>query len=317
MRNNPIPDRLDFRAVVLSPLAALYCLGWIAYESMYRFGIKKAKRPHPRVICIGNLVVGGMGKTPVTIEMAKILTELGHKVVISCSGYGAPRSREATLAPSGILDAREWGDEAAVMRSYLPDIDLVVGRNRVIAAEIAHKTAPDSILVLDDGYQHLPLAKNLVILLEAKKPANPLCLPAGPYRQPRSARSRADLVLPGHFSLVRESVVDASLASEIEKGAIVQILTSIANPYAFLLQLENAGLKIGFVNAMKDHDPLDSRYLFDGFDPNLPIVVTMKDWVKLQNRTDLDQWQFRVVRESVAIAPRDEFIEWLQARIPH
>lgn len=317
MRNSPIPDRLDLRAVLLAPLAALYCLGWIAYESMYRFGIKRAKRAHPRVICIGNLVVGGMGKTPFTIELAKILTELGHQVVVSCSGYGAPRSRDATLAPRGSLDAREWGDEAAVVRSYLPELDLVVGRNRVMAAEITHKHAPNSILVLDDGYQHLPLAKNLVILLDAPKPSNPLCLPAGPYRQPRSARSRADLVLPDRFAMVRVSAVDDDFAAEIASGATVQILTSIANPYAFFLELEHFGLKIAFAKAMKDHDPLDSRYIFDGFDSKLPIVVTMKDWVKLRHRTDLEKWQFRVVQETVGIEPREEFIEWLQARIPH
>src|SRR5579885_1414322 len=182
--------------IALTPLSWLYAAGWQGYLTIYRFGWKKAKAPHHPVVCIGNLKAGGTGKSPVTRYVADVLSSLQRQVVISCSGYGAPRSEAATLTPKGPLDAREWGDEAAMLRAFLPDTPLIVGRDRVEAAKICNKTHPDAVLLLDDGFQHLPLAKDLTILLDP--PAeNGHCLPAGPYREPRRNRSRADLVLPG------------------------------------------------------------------------------------------------------------------------
>src|SRR5262245_17020553 len=87
----------------LTPASWLYACGWQGYLAIYRVGFKKAKSPHGPVLCIGNLQVGGTGKTPVTMHVADVLHDMGHDVVISCSGYGSPSSEAARVAPEGCL----------------------------------------------------------------------------------------------------------------------------------------------------------------------------------------------------------------------
>jgi len=106
--------------VLLAPLSLLYWLVWEGYLLIYRLGLKKPSEPHRPVLCIGNLVAGGSGKSPVTLYVAELLTAAGRKVVLGCSGYGAPHSEGATWAPDGPLDAREWGDEPAMFRALAP-----------------------------------------------------------------------------------------------------------------------------------------------------------------------------------------------------
>ncbi|MEQ1824102.1 MAG: tetraacyldisaccharide 4'-kinase [Fimbriimonadaceae bacterium] len=180
--------------VILSPASWLYALGWSCYRLAYDFGLKKSAKPHKNIICVGNLVAGGSGKTPITIYIARLLAEMGDQVVISASGYGGPHSEAAELAPKGELDPKIWGDEPALLRDELPEVPLIVGRRRVLAAEICAQNFPDAVLLMDDGFQHLPLAKDISILVEPDL-RNKQCLPAGPYREPQSSLKRADLVL--------------------------------------------------------------------------------------------------------------------------
>src|SRR5215212_3930294 len=98
----------------LTPVSWLYAAGWQVYLATYRLGIKKAQAPHFPVLCVGNLQVGGTGKSPITLYLVNVLRELGREVVVSSSGYGSPRSESATVAPSGPLEATEWGDEPAM-----------------------------------------------------------------------------------------------------------------------------------------------------------------------------------------------------------
>src|SRR4051812_39429853 len=85
---------------ILTPASWLYALGWEAYLGIYRIGLKKPSEPHRPVVCIGNLVVGGSGKSPFTLFVAQALRGLGHEVVLSCSGYGSPASQAASVAPA-------------------------------------------------------------------------------------------------------------------------------------------------------------------------------------------------------------------------
>ncbi|MFX8929914.1 tetraacyldisaccharide 4'-kinase, partial [Acinetobacter baumannii] len=84
------------------------------------------------------------------------------------------------MAPDGPLDPAGWGDEPAMFRWLLPDVPLVVGRRRVLAAELVHQHFPKAVLVMDDGFQHLPVKKHIQILLDDPTPKNSRCLPAGP-----------------------------------------------------------------------------------------------------------------------------------------
>src|SRR5438045_2657408 len=106
---------------LLTPLSWLYAAVWQSYLACYSLGVKRAKEPHVPVVCVGNLVAGGSGKSPVAIYLAKLLESSGHHVVMGCSGYGSPHSEGAEIAPPGELDPSEWGDEPAMLRWFLPE----------------------------------------------------------------------------------------------------------------------------------------------------------------------------------------------------
>lgn len=295
-------DRTTALHVLLSPLAGLYAVGWWAYEGLYRTGIKRASSPHQPILCVGNLQVGGMGKTPLTIAIAGWLAERNLEVVIGASGYGSRHAADATIAPDGRLRADVWGDEPALIRDALPDVPLVVGRNRVLAAQLVHEQFPGSVLVMDDGFQHLPLTKQVSIVIEPRRRRNPFCFPIGPYREPRTGLSRADYrVEDVKDVLTLHTTLDPSIESV---GSQVQVLTSIANPERFIQTVEEVIRPGSIVRrlALRDHDPLRVGNLFDGFDPSLPILVTAKDWVKLRERDDLDPWQIVVVRQQATLS---------------
>lgn len=319
---------------LLAPASWLYGLGWRGYETIYKLGLKRAKEPHRPVICVGNLTVGGSGKSPVTIYVAQTLRELGYEVAISCSGYGSPASELASLAPEGELSAKRWGDEPAMIRDALPDVPLIVGRNRVRAAELCHERFPNAVLLMDDGFQHLPVKKHIVILLDDPARKNHFCMPAGPYRQPWMAGlGKGDLVLPGKFEVrphisvqlgpppPRPSPVegegDFSLnpQSPILNPQSINALCSIARPERFRKSLEGLGIQIQTFKALPDHADLSTGTIFDGLDPATPLIVTAKDWVKLRENPDAQRFDIRVAEYRVTIEPIEEFRSWLHGKL--
>ena len=304
-------------AYAMLPLAALYASGWLIYDAMYRFGAKKAVQPHSPIICVGNLIVGGAGKTPVTIHVANVLMQLDREVVISVSGYGARRSDNAHAAPEGELQAAEWGDEAAMIRMRLPDVPLIVGRDRVKAAQICRDLHPNSVLLLDDGFQHLPLKKDISILIDPPEVRNRFCMPSGPYREPRSTgMMRADLVLPRDFSLGMESL---ALRHPDGQPAVIETpvnaLCALARPWRFVDTLDAHGTDVKETKFLKDHDPMKQGNLFEGLDPMIPTVVTEKDWVKILDRKDLHLWNPVIATYNISIEPYNEFKAWLQKKL--
>jgi tetraacyldisaccharide 4'-kinase len=298
----------------LTPLSWLYAAGWQGYLALYRAGWKRAEEPHRPVLCVGNLMIGGTGKSPMTLYLAQLLGEMGKQVVVSASGYGSPKAEAASLAPEGTLDPGEWGDEPAMLRWLLPEVPLIVGRRRILAAELCHRHFPDAVLLMDDGFQHLPLKKHVTILLDPEDPPNTKCLPAGPYREPRRNRKRADLVLPGRFS-----ITEAELTFEDPSGGIPEelpkeysVLCALGQPDRFLKSL--AGEPRATM-LLADHDPMTTGNLFDLLPREVPTVVTAKDWVKLRNRPDLEGRRFLVAKQSVRVDPEERFREWLKEKL--
>ncbi len=300
---------------LLSPLAGLYGLGWWAYQGVYAAGLKRAAEPHRPVVVVGNLLVGGAGKTPTTLHVAEVVGRLGRGVVIGMSGYGSPRSRSASLAPDGPLDPREWGDEPAMVRWLAPQWPLIVGRNRVEAARIAHGLEGAPVLVMDDGYQHLRLKTHVRILLDVVG-GNRFCLPAGPYREPRgTGLRRASLVLPSEgFQLFREPLrwLGPDGRDLAPPPPEVQVLCALARPHRLVHSLEASGHKVVAGRLLPDHDPLAAGNLFSGLDPAGPLVVTAKDWVKLRDRTDVGRWDVRIVDYRAVVEPGPAFEAWMR-----
>lgn len=304
--------------LVLWPLSVLYAAGWNTYQTLYHLRLRRAKHPFSPILCVGNLTVGGSGKTPTVVFVADELARLAVGVVISCSGYGSPHSEEASWAPDGALDAAVWGDEAALFRELRPEIPLIVGRNRVRAAELmAERQLARTVLLLDDGFQHLPLAKDAAVLLDPET-NNSMCLPAGPYREPRTHLGRADLVVGprGSFRLVPYLSGFSLLAGDADRATFdgpVSAFCAIGRPESFFQSLERQGLTVLNRGTRPDHHPLTDVDLFAGM--TRPIIVTAKDAVKLRARPDaasLDVW---VAGYAVTIEPRDEFRDWLGAQV--
>lgn len=301
--NSPSIKAKAARAALL-PASYAYGFGWQAYLTWYRLGLKKPAEPHSPVVCVGNLQAGGSGKTPVTIALAQELISRGHQVIVSSSGYGSPRSREATLAPSGQISAAQWGDEAAMMRWLLPDLNLVVGRGRVRAAELVHEAHPKAIMLMDDGFQHLPLKKHLTIVLDPELPPNRFCLPAGPYREPRRNRNRADLLIPGRLTATYSPTQLTTPDGEPKNPAKYSVLCAIGRPDRLLADLNlycppTEGLEK--VKLLPDHDPMTDGSIWEPFPKGVPIVVTAKDWMKLRERSDWSNHEILIASQFVKV----------------
>lgn len=303
--------------LLLLPLSAIYWIGWKAYLAVYSLGLKRAKQPHRPIVVIGNFTVGGSGKTPIAIWIAQQLVRNGFEVVIGCSGYGSPHSKGANHAPDGPLNPFEWGDEPAEIREVLPAVPLVIGRARVSAAQLCHVHYPNAVLVMDDGLQHLPLQSDVRIAIDPTDD-NRLVLPAGPYREPVDPK-RADLIIPGHFQAVRTIGIWEPDGKEVQTEYLVglkaQVLCAIGRHDEFLRNLGDLGLKVEKVVALGDHDPLSAGTLFDSFEPETPIIVTRKDWVKLRHRGDLSKWKLWIAKLEAHIEPEKEFSAWLIPRL--
>lgn len=311
-------SRAKLARTALTPLSWLYAAAWNAYEATYRVGLKRAREPHHRIACVGNLQVGGTGKTPFALYVAGELSALGREVVLSSNGYGSARSQGAHLAHGGELDPAGWGDEPAMIRWLKPELPQIVGRDRVKAAELCHAHYPAAVLLMDDGLQHLPLKKHITIVLDPKV-RNRRCLPAGPYREPSHHASRFDLCIPGKFSIESRLISLRDVSNEAIVydfvGLCASALCALARPDVFIDSLRRAGIQLETVVTMPDHDDLSQGNLFDRFDLGLPVIVTAKDWIKLRARPDIGRARILVAIHEVSAEPQAEFRKWLQERL--
>lgn len=169
--------------ILLWPASKLYGAGVSIRTRLYASGLLKQKRLKAAVISVGNLSVGGTGKTPLVIWLAEKLLEQGQRVAILTRGY------------RGIAGS---SDEVELMRSRLQNrVIFGVGKNRFAEGQRIESRQAIDIFLLDDGFQHLQLARDLdIVLMDASRPVGgqPL-LPAGPMREPISAVVRADIIV--------------------------------------------------------------------------------------------------------------------------
>lgn len=175
----------------LLPLAWLYGLGVRLRLAAYRWGLLWPIRLPVPVVSVGNLTTGGTGKTPVVITLAKQLTEAGYRVVVLCRGYGAPRpvAYDRPTHP-------DHGDEAFLIQQQVPDAVVIVGKHRAQNALRAIADYQPDVVLLDDGFQYLRLARDVNIALVDGEYGfgNGHLLPLGPLREPLDQICRADRV---------------------------------------------------------------------------------------------------------------------------
>ena len=200
------------------PLSWLYAASVQLRNILYTHGVFKARRLPCRVISVGNIVVGGTGKTPAVIALAKYLQREGMRVAILLRGYkrrggkkmsrrlmsSLPLREKVIIVSDGekvCVSPMESGDEAYMMAEHLSGVPIIVGKCRYLAGQVALERFKVDVLLLDDGFQHRQLARDVDILtISATHPFGgpEKLLPAGTLREPLAALRRADLILLTH-----------------------------------------------------------------------------------------------------------------------
>ena len=318
-------------------MACLYGAAVSHRLKQYRSGRSLSGRLNARVISLGNLTVGGTGKTPTAIYTARALTEKGIRTAILSRGYKG-RSKEAiNIVSDGqrlLLGPRRAGDEAVLMARSLPGAVVLTGPDRLILGQFAIDRLNVQALVLDDGFQHLKIERDInLLLLDAEKPwGNGYLIPAGSLREPRQEAERATAFLItraddraeelqeelahdfpdrpiflARHRPVRWMELNGKEQREPDRMAGREVLAfcGLAQPQYFYNTLVELGLDpVGFVG-WPDHfraRPGDLRYLAAkarslGLDT---AVTTAKDAVKLAGRNleemglDLKIWVLEV-----------------------
>jgi tetraacyldisaccharide 4'-kinase len=171
--------------------------------SFYKKGIIQSKRLPCKVISIGNLTVGGTGKTPLTMYIGNLLKKSGYQVVIISRGYGGSAEKTGGIVSNGKMiqmAVEQAGDEPYLIATRLVGIPVVVGSHRYQSGKQAILTFNPDILLLDDAFQHIQLQRDLnLCLCDAKKPfGNGYLIPRGTLREPVAHLRRADAVILNH-----------------------------------------------------------------------------------------------------------------------
>ncbi len=190
-RNGPIYSVIKFLLYIIS---LVYGAGLIGRRLLYKFGIFRSEKVPLKIISVGNLTLGGTGKTPFVIALVKILDEeLGKRASVLIRGYG-------------------W-DEHTMLKRKLADTPIMVGENRARSAHKAIKLYGSDTAILDDGFQHWELERNLdIVLIDARNPfGNGHLFPRGILREPKEAVRRAGVVI---FTKVDKKVPDLGRVRE-------------------------------------------------------------------------------------------------------
>ncbi len=191
-------DRLVL--IFLAPASLLYALILKLRALAYAAGVFPTHRLPVPVVSVGNLTVGGTGKTPTVALLAERLIARGKRVAILSRGYGSSAAGEVRVVADGsnvLLSPEEAGDEPYLLATSVPGIVVVIGADRYRAGRLAVERFSPDLVILDDGFQHIRLVRDLnILLLDCRHPfGNGFTLPGGLLREPRGAAARADLVI--------------------------------------------------------------------------------------------------------------------------
>lgn len=269
---------------LLLPLSALFACISALRRLLFRVGLLKAHKLPVPVIVVGNISVGGTGKTPFTLALCKLLQQQGYTPGIISRGYGADIKAPKLVAANS--SATAVGDEPLMLfqQSGCP---VVVCPNRVAAGRFLLAHTPCDIIISDDGLQHYRLARDLeIILLDGSRGlGNGQLLPAGPLREGPWRLKTADLVvansqmLPGADGLM-QLVPDQAKAlhgdAELSPCA-VSLVAAIGNPARFARSAEQAGFTINSEHYFADHHQFTQA---DFTAIRGPVLMTEKDAVK-------------------------------------
>ncbi|TAK78180.1 MAG: tetraacyldisaccharide 4'-kinase, partial [Gammaproteobacteria bacterium] len=250
---------LRFITFILLPFSWLFRGCIFIRRQLYRLGFLKTHRFNVPVIIVGNITVGGTGKTPFVIWLAHYLIAQGYRPGIVSRGVGGKRQ----IKPYRVKQedaATEVGDEA-VLLAQRANCPLVIGIDRVAAVRELLQQAPCDIVISDDGLQHYRLGRDIeiVIIDGSRRFGNNCLLPAGPLREPVSRLQSVDFVVVNGEDMILEPVellpvIARSEATRQSPDKKAHAVAGIGHPDRFFLTLKQAGFDI-IPHAFPDHHP--------------------------------------------------------------
>ena len=300
-------------SILLYPFSLLYRLVIFLRYQCYRFNIKKTWRASVPVIVVGNITVGGTGKTPLVIWLVQWLQSKGLKPGVVSRGYGG-QSNEWPQVVNQHSDPYLVGDEP-VLIAKRTGVPIVVAPKRVVAAKTLLKEADCNIIVSDDGLAHYALARDIeIVVVDGRRRfGNSFCLPAGPLREPSSRLAKVDAVIVNGgdrekdalcFDLQPDAIYQLinpqhHVQLDYFYGATVFAIAAIGHPTRFFNTLEQLGLQFE-LNVYPDH------YYFKPSDIDYPgtVIMTEKDAVKCQFFADERHWCL-----TVSVIPNRQMID--------
>ncbi len=305
-------------SVLLMPLSVLFYLAVSLRRAGYRLGLLRSHRLPVTTIVVGNITLGGNGKTPIVVALYQLLSECGYRPAIITRGYKSGNEDKIQILHGGLTD-NAVGDEANMM-SEICRCPIGVGSDRVGAARRILEQFPNTDLILsDDGLQHYRLKRDIEIAVcRFLSLGNGLMIPAGPLREPRKRLRQVDITINRDSDQVIESLGEVwNLFRPEERRPIsdfqrrqVHALAGIGFPEIFFASLAQMGVDL-IEHEFPDHHEFSAQDLV--LKPDLPILVTHKDAVKLKG----------IARENIWVVPlqielseslRQEILELLESR---
>lgn len=291
-------------AWLLAPFGLLYQVFMQLRELLYRSGVLPVHHVGVPVIVVGNITVGGTGKTPLVLWLADYLKRLGYRPGIVSRGYGGLGAGGKPQQVRVDSDPAQVGDEPVILarRSGCP---VAISRQRYLAASGLVDHAGCDFIISDDGLQHLALGRDIeiVVIDGQRRFGNGLCLPAGPLRESRARLLRTDIIVTsgraerGEHAMSLEPGELQSLTGEPAatladwRGRTVHAVAGVGNPGRFFSLLRQQGLQL-ITHEYPDHYTYCEADI-DFADDN-PVVMTEKDAVKCEGLKQRNTWYLPV-----------------------
>jgi len=324
--SNPKEGKL--RKIVLAPLGLLsFFYGWavLARVFLYARGLLQTHSLPCKVVSVGNITLGGTGKTPFVSLLSEMIKARGYRVAILSRGYKGTFQEPFSLVSDGrriLMDAQQAGDEPYLLAGKLEGVPVIVGKKRWLSGKYAVDHFQAQVVILDDGFQHLSLKRDLnLLLIDSSSPfGNGYLIPRGVLREPLGQLSRADAIvltkvgesanvkilkeilkkIPGGYPCFQVDYVpdeirwydneNKSWPAEYMKRKKILAFSGLAKPESFRRTLLSLGAEIVTVETFPDHhwysqrdaEKLWAKAAKFGVDA---LVTTEKDLVKMQGLT--------------------------------
>ncbi|MGC1954673.1 MAG: tetraacyldisaccharide 4'-kinase [Gammaproteobacteria bacterium] len=313
-------------SLCLAPLGWLFCLAVAVRRFAYRFGLRTVTGFPIPIIVVGNITVGGTGKTPLVVWLAKFLTAQGYRPGIVCRGYRGKALHWPQQVRSD-ADPRTVGDEAVVLarRAGCP---VAADPKRVAAVQALISYAHCNVVISDDGMQHLALGRQIEIAVidGIRRNGNGRCLPAGPLREPVARLQEVDLIVTnglagrGEYPMTLISGPARNVCDERQERALdrfrktpVHAVAGLGHPERFFEELRRSGIHV-VPHAFADHHEYRPDDI--AFNDRLPVMMTEKDAVKCRSFAEPRHWYVPVKAEPHSLFG-ERVLRLLEGSKPH